>query len=52
MEINEKFIDFDKYCETCKYKDLEEFKDPCNECLGNPVNMNSDRPVYYEEKED
>lgn len=51
MEIKDKIVDFEQYCETCKYKDLEDYKDPCNECLNNPVNTNSHKPVNYKEKE-
>lgn len=45
------FVDFEKYCKTCKHRDLIESKDPCNECLDNPVNYNSEKPVKYEEEE-
>lgn len=43
---------FDKYCKTCKYKDLEEVKDPCNDCLDHPVNLYTHKPVRWEEKEE
>lgn len=49
MEIVEKIIDFDQYCKTCKHRDLNEVKDPCNDCLDNPTNINSKKPIYYEE---
>ena len=42
---------FDKYCETCKYKDVDETDDPCFGCLANPVNLYSHKPVNYKEKE-
>lgn len=51
MEIIDNFVDFEKYCETCKHKDLKGYKDPCNDCLDNPVNSNSQKPIYYEENE-
>ena len=44
------FVDFKKYCETCKHKDVEETEDPCNECLENPMNLFSQKPVKWEEK--
>lgn len=47
MENREQFVDFEKYCKTCKYKDTEEFKDPCNDCLDYPVNTYTDKPVNY-----
>ena len=51
MEYLDKMVDFKKYCVTCKHKDVNEVKDPCNECLDNPVNLHSQKPIHYEEKE-
>ena len=51
MESKKKIVDFKKYCETCKYKDVKEVKDPCNDCLDNPVNDDSKKPVCWEEVE-
>lgn len=51
MEIVEKIVEFDKYCETCKYKDVKEVEDPCNECLDNPTNINTKKPINYKEKD-
>ena len=52
MIVNEeKEVYFDQYCNKCKYKDKLEEKDPCHECLGNPTNLYSHKPVKYEEKE-
>lgn len=48
--MNKHIVEFDKYCSTCKHKDLEEEKDPCNECLNEPFNEDSRRPVNYDEK--
>ena len=45
----EKIVEFDKYCDICKYKDVKGYEDPCNECLDNPVNEDSHRPVNYNE---
>lgn len=50
MEGEHLFVDFKKYCETCEHKDVEETKDPCNECLENPMNLFSHKPVKWEEK--
>lgn len=52
MEIIEKFVEFDKYCETCEHKDVEEKCDPCHECLENPVNVGSEKPINYKKKEE
>ena len=52
MENIDIFVEFDKYCETCKHKELKGHYDPCNDCLDNPVNTNSEKPLYYEEDEE
>lgn len=50
VDENYKEVDFEKYCETCKHEDTPEFEDPCNDCLDYPTNVNSSKPVYWEEK--
>ena len=50
MEEICKEVYFGQYCETCKYKKMSESDEPCNECLGNPVNAYSHKPVKFEEK--
>ena len=51
MEIIQKIVEFDKYCHTCKHKDSKDYLDPCHECLNNPTNTYSKKPVNYKEKE-
>lgn len=51
MENIYKEVDFKTYCETCEHKDLEEKFDPCNDCLAEPMNVNSDKPIYWKEAE-
>lgn len=46
-----KEVHFDQYCKTCKYKDLKENESPCYECLEDPVNVYSHKPICYKEKE-
>ncbi len=41
---------FDQYCKTCKYEKTPQEKDPCHECLAEPMNLYSHKPVKYEEK--
>lgn len=41
---------FDKYCKTCKYFEVKEEKDPCHFCLAEPINLESHKPVYWEER--
>ena len=52
MQNNNKLIFFEKYCPTCKYEDVEETNDPCNECLFCPVRENTHKPDKWEEKDD
>lgn len=53
MDLDErKEVYFDKYCSHCEYKDLKEYKDPCHECLSNPVNLYSHKPVKFKSKLD
>lgn len=40
---------FDQYCNKCKYKNCTKYEDPCEECLDNPVNLNSHKPINFEE---
>ncbi|MBR6641161.1 MAG: hypothetical protein IKL08_03090 [Clostridia bacterium] len=52
MEIIDKFVEFDKYCKTCEHKDIEEKLNPCHECLENPINTGSEKPINYKKKEE
>lgn len=49
MEESYKEVYFGQYCETCAYKDNKEDDEPCDECLAEPVNVHSHKPVCYEE---
>lgn len=51
MEIREHIVDFDTYCQNCKYFKKEDWKDPCHMCLNTPTNTNSRKPLYFEQKE-
>lgn len=48
---NTKEVDFATYCKTCKFSELPEYEDPCDDCLMYPVNENSHKPVKYKEAE-
>ena len=50
MNNIEKEVYFYKYCKTCKYAKLKSDEEPCNECLANPTNTYSHKPVNYKEK--
>lgn len=46
----EKEVYFDQYCKLCKHHGLEESKDPCNDCLAEPSNTNSHKPILMPRK--
>lgn len=48
MEETYKEVYFGQYCETCRWRDKMEHEDPCHECLNEPVNVHSHKPVKYE----
>lgn len=50
MEEIYKEVYFDRYCKTCEHENLDESEDPCNECLENPKNTYSHKPVNWKEK--
>lgn len=50
-KYNEKIVHFDEYCSRCKYEELKEEEDPCYDCLAQPVNTNSHKPVYFVERD-
>ena len=45
-----KIVNFNEYCYKCKYYDLDTDEEPCDECLDNPANIDSHKPVKFEEK--
>lgn len=52
MKYNYKVACFANHCPTCKYEAVKEEDEPCNECLDYPVNLNTDKPVKWEEKKE
>lgn len=46
----EHIVQFDEYCNKCEYYARSESEDPCWECLDNPINEDSRRPINYKEK--
>lgn len=51
-EVNpDKIVEFHKYCELCAFNKLSEKDDPCFECLDNPVNSYSHRPIKFKAKD-
>lgn len=44
-----KEVYFHLFCDTCKHRTKPMVDEPCNECLDNPTNLYSHKPVKYEE---
>ncbi len=42
---------FHEYCGKCKYYGVPEELDPCHDCLNEPANLYSHKPVKYEPEE-
>ena len=51
MEDAYKEVYFNQYCGTCKHWDVNPKEDPCDDCLGHPVNLYSHKPVHWTESE-
>ena len=46
-----KEVYFHEYCKTCKHRSVKNNEEPCDECLSEPTNLNTHKPVNYEKKE-
>ncbi len=55
MERYEKLVYFDeshtKGCYNCKYENVPEEDEPCDECLRHHYNVETRKPVKWEAKE-
>lgn len=51
MEETYKEVYFDQYCKICKFEKNKETDEPCDECLNEPVNVYSHKPVCWKEKD-
>lgn len=47
MEESYKEVYFHEFCKTCKHEKKAETEDPCYDCLMEPVNLYSHKPVKY-----
>ena len=52
MDSYEKIVQFHKYCDSCKHKDVKETDDLCHECLSEPINYASVKPIKYEKDDE
>ena len=49
-EYIDKFVEFDKYCRTCKHKDKNDNEPPCDTCMQWPVQQYSHKPMCWEDE--
>ena len=47
-ESHEKIVNF-AYCRFCEHKNEKETSEVCSDCLENPVNVDSQRPVRFKD---
>lgn len=52
MELKEKIVHFDEYCTKCAHEkeDESDVNSACYECLDNPSNTYSHKPINFKEK--
>ena len=52
MEEQYKIVHFHEYCKTCEYfkENDDSYNETCDECLYEPVNLHSHKPVKWKEK--
>ena len=46
-----KEVNYRVYCPMCKNYDLKETEEPCNECLAQGYNIDSVKPIRFEQKD-
>lgn len=51
-ETRLKEVYFNEFCSECEFEKLAENKKPCDECLKEPVNEYSHKPVKFKQKEE
>lgn len=49
MEYPEKEVFFFKWCYKCEHDKTPENEDPCWDCLNEPMNIESHKPVHFKE---
>ena len=46
-----KYVNYESYCRKCEYEKLNDYEDPCNECMEWPCREGTEVPFKYKEKE-
>lgn len=49
MEEIYKEVHFHEYCKKCKHVKVEDKDEPCSTCLEEPTNVDSHKPVKWED---
>lgn len=49
-EENTMIVDYQTWCKKCKFEKCKEYVMPCFECLDQPVNCGTTRPIKFEPK--
>lgn len=47
--MSEKEVYFNQYCYRCQYSKYPETAEPCDECIAQPVNEDSHKPLYFKQ---
>ena len=47
-QSHEKIVRFE-LCNYCEHKNRPEYEEPCSDCLDNPVNVDSVRPIHFKD---
>lgn len=50
MELIDHEVYYDYYCPRCIYEKIEMWDDPCENCLKNPMQPHSHKPLEYRAK--
>lgn len=48
MEMDLKEVNFKKYCEKCKNVDVEDWENPCSECICDGFRVGTEVPLHYD----
>ena len=43
-------VEYWKYCKDCRHEKNEETEEPCDSCLNEPINEDSQKPLYFSKK--
>lgn len=45
-----KEVYYHEYCSKCQHRKVDEHEMPCAECMNEPLNWNTHRPMRFEER--